>query len=709
MSLFKSATKLRPSIKEWTQLGSLAAWQLSLCEHVSDCRVCREACETFLLPPLLPFCHNMAQRQDVYVINLNCVPSALIERAFRQLPAFARLRMVSSMYWNAVTTNTNRDAAFHDLIMQAPLGHMCDSARYPWSVPTQESSVFDLFRAAGYETEMWGAFGLDPSLDPHVVPEPDVVVSRSNVIERDKCEPHDSAFLPCGLASAHDAQTLRRATESASRNRDDDHHRPPRFMVVNLLGCEDVARYGADAPAHVARRAMASERAYPSGGDPARFFSQSVTGDDPRNGGSGGRACEIPALRARALFDDACTGGAGGMQLLPFVHRLHDMAWEELCAIDSCLGHFLDALRDTMRLSTVACLATNVFALREHGACAWGPWVCNTRSFLALHLPGQTREEELRSPISLAALMPMVLESAGLGSRLPYRPSLTHQHVPLTLSLAPSNLASASLVNVERLEFVTHFIRALVGEHSLIMWFSTESLLLAGDTRDKIGSKRTEWPNPLLGRTLADLIQSPHMFGCQIYNLGSDPQELCDLSLDPYWLSTPLPSQLKDAADRAMLLQYPNLRVQLPLDVLLLDAVKCTRVRRAFSQSSWLDWESYCIIEEKEVDRTKLRPRLVTVFIDSQGEHPDPVHGLIIEAPVSGTVRTLCGTDLRFRLEADGQVLRVGDRRVISGPELLWSADGAVVKYRVEEGAAAASVAAAAVRGAARQTRKQRS
>lgn len=627
---------------------------------------------------------------DVYVININSFPTPLKEKAFRQLPSFARLRMVSSLHWKASITNADREASLHDLVMHSPLGSFC-GGRY--GTPST-SSVFNTFRESGYETELRGVFGLDRRIDSHKPR--NINADLRQDIGIDVHDRSDSAFLDCVSASERDEATLSRAARRCS-NRCRDR---PHFLFVNLVGCKDAEEFGID------RSSTSSNAAsiYPGTGDETRFYSQSVVEDDPRASLSG--AADVEALRADAAFHDLWTGGSSGVTAVSFASRMHAIAWKELSQLDVHLASLLDAIDSTpegVRGAFVLLLASNTICLREHGAVSWGPWSSLCDSFLCIHRPGQADNSETCAPVSVGAGVPFLLSTLGLLQNLFFRPSLSGRApCTLTLSLSPDMLSRACLVGRTPTDFRAFFVRARLEMHTLVLWFSAGLLLRTHG--EECGCLRDEWENPLLGKGLRELVAEE---GCdvQAFNVASDVEELDDLARDQAWLDSDLAALLKAEVDAAMRAELPQLHVRIGTDLHLADPYdslsrRCVAMptRQVPSCRSWVDTDAFRALQEAGVCVESVRPRAITVFLGESPPHP--VYGLLTNSCV-GTFRTV--RDKEVRVWKDGLSTHVGaEHTVVEGPELVFRARGAVAKFRVSRNAPHVA------KGAAREARKKR-
>ena len=111
----------------------------------------------------------MERKKNVLIINIHGgFPSCFIQKAFNQLKSLNDLYKRSEFYTRAYPSNASAGPSLHDIIMDAPLGSMIDDVYYDWShVRRASRSIFDIFKSYGYETSLFGIFGLDKRLNPH--------------------------------------------------------------------------------------------------------------------------------------------------------------------------------------------------------------------------------------------------------------------------------------------------------------------------------------------------------------------------------------------------------------------------------------------------------------------------------------------------------------------------------------------------------------
>jgi hypothetical protein len=183
----------------------------------------------------------MDERKNVLIINIHGgFPSSMIEKAFTQLSTLRDIKEKSDMYTRVYPTNVSAGPSLHDIIMDAPLGSMIDSVWHDeWCYVRKPSrSLFHIFKQNGYSTNLFGAFGLDKKLDPHVNMNnyPGTLQKSLQFYGVDDFEAQDAAFT-CQMAFAHDREVISRACNFFQ---DRDNKSEFQFTMINLLGCQDI-------------------------------------------------------------------------------------------------------------------------------------------------------------------------------------------------------------------------------------------------------------------------------------------------------------------------------------------------------------------------------------------------------------------------------------------------------------------------------------
>jgi hypothetical protein len=681
---------------------------------------------------------SMTDAPNVYVINLSGgIPSALIERALRQLPTFARIRACGTTYSRAYVTNACPTAALHDAIADAPLGAMNDNAAHSWSVTQRPSrTIFDAFLSNGYSTELRGALGIDDSMNPHRVSytHSTTPADRMRSLGIGEFDEHDAAFLPCQLARVHDERACAAAAASIARSRP-----TPHFLLLSLLGCRDLLRCGDNEQRAVAGIDLGKDGistsypgwapAYPPVSDHERLFATNVLKDDVNVAGS--RASLIPPLVAQARLDSLLHGGAPRDVPL-FVRRCHDFAWNVLRSIDVALAQVLAAIDDRGHFarSVIVLTATATIAMREHGAMASAPWEGCCRSFLIVKSVGQNDAAEATHPVSLGVLAPTLMSEVGICADWHMRPNTTTP--PVTLFTAPSAVANASLVDANPATFPCFFVRVVVDLEGVIFavvwWFSIATLATAAELPDAataLKDERTEWPNPVIGRPFVDIVNDDSMH-MMVYRTSSDAEELHDLSRDDYWLQSSVADKLLTVTDTALRQLHPSLPMHLPTNATELTPMQCAQccvqspsaiASRMVSPDddaairAYFDSETAALLRAKGFDASERLSH--SVFLAAQeddithGDLPSPVPVIGIEH-VTGLVATVDGGQLHVRRAPADGALRVGDFEVCEGGTAAHiTAAGHIVKYRVRRVDRPSPQAASAARGSARHVRRR--
>lgn len=261
--------------------------------------------------------------QDVVVVNLQGgVPSALIERAFAQLPGFSDIAARGLLWSHGVVTHCDADAALE-----------------AWMEVPECGSLFDAYRRAGYHTIYVGA--------------PCSVARDAET----RCE------IPQGTAAdVHDTSSafhaLRWLLDERSR---------PRFVLVCLECCADVLR---------AERVSRAARAFSVAAEASRL-PPSVYGDDVRNAASS-------AHRFRALVDASDDAPNNAGEHAARLHTVAWAAMQRADSVLRTVQRALAIT--VSRSPLLAVMGTCSVALREHGVVgSGGHWDACTRSFFAVY------------------------------------------------------------------------------------------------------------------------------------------------------------------------------------------------------------------------------------------------------------------------------------------------------------------------------------
>ena len=423
------------------------------------------------------------------VVNLHGgFPSCFVEAAFEHLDAFKALAARNALvYTRAYATSGCAPAALHDVLMDAPLGSMTDAPWHPWAkVRHPARSLFHLLQQHKYRTWAFGAFGLDPSLDPHRNPRAYPVNTRKALqsLGIDEFDAEDAAFT-CREAGAHDACVIERAARAIRGWKADERH----ACVLSLLACQDVHKCAwHDDAAHEARvPAVEPKEWMPPGLERADEASvaESVFRDDPRAPGYAGPE----GLRRLAMLHDFLKGDAhelpGRERLVRRVAGLHKFAWATLQRLDAHLAPLIKELLEAPD-ATVVLTSDHALSLYEHGVVCEAPWDAACRTFLAVStpatraMPGSAPKVHPRVPLSLACLPTLVLQA--LKTSADWHVQAPPNGVCAAVSLAPSALCRANVEpRVDAFSLPCFWARFVVPlddrVYAVVFWWSLDDLV----------------------------------------------------------------------------------------------------------------------------------------------------------------------------------------------------------------------------------------
>lgn len=501
---------------------------------------------------------------DVIVLNVHGgFPSAMVSRSLRELPGFAALDAISEVHERVYPTNACAGPALHDTIMDAPMGTMTDSVWHEWARTRSTSrSLFHIFQQNGYKTRLFGAFGLDPRLDPHahMHVDPKLLARALETYGIDECDGQDAAFT-CQLGFAYDREVLARVEDYMR-----DPNRPRNTMtMINLLGCQDAHKctfHDVD-PSRVSIPVMHFERDHRVYDE--RLFSENVVQDDPRQTDAASRG--IDALRRSAQLKDWIRGvnstDLRREELVRTVTGLHRFCWKCIEHIDEGLQRLIGALRETDRFddAVIYVYSDHAVSLYEHGELCEAPWESCIRSFLIRRAP-TVQPRRLRAPLSLADITTMLLRDVDIHADWHVTPATDGCCV--TLGLALSWLARASMIPMTNaFDLRTFFVRATLvhndREYSVILWFSLRDMAKATKlnetdnlddmARARLYQQTTRWTNPVFEVPLHQLAA---LDAVQVYDHSTDPSELCNLAGHDDWTRTECARRLKMRVDSSI-------------------------------------------------------------------------------------------------------------------------------------------------------------
>lgn len=513
----------------------------------------------------------MEHTNNVIVLNVHGgIPTSMMKKAFKQLPNFAYLAENSDMYTRAYPSNAAAGPALHDIIMDAPLGSMTDSIWHDWChVRKPTRSIFNVFKQNGYTTNLFGAFGLDRKLDPHVTMYnyPGDAQKSLEMFGIDQFETQDAAFT-CQLAFAHDKDVMKRVC-SFFESLD-----TLNFTMINLLGAQDIHKCNFDQVDgdEVAVPVVDSDdiEMWSKNGFLAdlkvqdidsRQYAENVLKDNPRHDNT--TSSKIQGLQRATMLYDWLRGKSNerdksNEQILHNVSELHRFAWKCLLKLDEGIGNMILALKKQNLLNKTIIYMTcdHPISLFEHGEICEAPWDACLRSFLVVRHPDQVRGREFDQAISLAHLSRRIMEDCNIYADW-------HVTVPascvMTLGLCSSWLCRAFLLpRINVFSFKTFFMRFVVNRfgrlYSVIVWFSivdlfestgTQYMNMSDDEMADLCVRQTEWVNPIVGKDISDL-------NCiQVYDLTVDSSELYNIAT-PEWIRSKAANSIKNDIDYAI-------------------------------------------------------------------------------------------------------------------------------------------------------------
>ena len=498
---------------------------------------------------------------EVLLINIHGgFPSAMTKRMTEELDAFRELAATSAFYERAYPTHACAGPALHDIVMDAPLGTMTDNVWHGWSHrKTASRTLFHVFQQHGYRTRLFGMFGLDRRLDPHVHMhvEHAKLQHALQVYGVDECDLQDAAFT-CQLGLAHDRDAFDRV-EAMLR----DASRPPHTLtMVNLLGCQDVHKCSFhDMDPH---RNVIPPMKFERGQYDDRIFSASVIDDDSRQTGTG--AHSIPALHRASRLHDWIRGldGAGLSRedVVRTTTGLHRFCWKCLEQLDEGLARIVQALREIGRLddAIIYVFSDHPISLYEHGEYSDAPWDSCLRSFLLRRGP-RAQACRVDTPLSLADLPRMLFDDCHLSCDWHVARALPD--ATLTLGIAVSWLARAGVApRCDSLALRTFFVRCTVAYndrvYAIVFWFSLLDMAAASSytterpapVLSRIYEKQTSWTNPVLTLSMHDFAARGAL---QVYDHSNDRNELHNIAVErTSWCASAAASSIKVRADEAI-------------------------------------------------------------------------------------------------------------------------------------------------------------
>ena len=508
----------------------------------------------------------MKSRGDVILINIHGgFPSSMIAKATRDLTTFRNLVGEAHVYSKVYPTNICSDCAFHDMVIDAPVGSMTDSSNHAnWCFTSSTTkSIFSVFKQQGYSTRVFGIFGIDPKLNFHQSNGSYVIDQRKMLTEYgiDEFDELDGAFddRPAHL---QDREVLMRVCKYMSTRSDN-----PRFVMINLAGCRDAKRCEiaprndqniipivkltsaivADTNRHSSPVAERDERA----------FSENVL-DNPRDSRCGAHA--IDAIRRSVCLEDYLKGQSNvefdKHTVINAMVELQQFCWECLCKIDEGLESLMLTLKasDKYEKSVIYLYSDHAIGLYEHCTFEHVPWDACIRTFLIRKVANERVASYTDIPLSTNNIVPMLFRDCNILST-GWRVQRTLGPCCLTLGLALSWISRAMIEpRCDVFALRTFFIRALISRngrrYAVIMWFSLHDLMCtthgnverSSEMRMTLCANTESWRNPVYYHTFHDLYTNEAL---QVFDHATDHVEMNNLCSSE-WLKTEAAFELKE-------------------------------------------------------------------------------------------------------------------------------------------------------------------
>jgi len=511
-----------------------------------------------------------SRRGDVILINIHGgFPSSMIAKATRDLKTFRNLVAEAHVYSRVYPTNACADCAFHDMVMDAPLGSMTDSSTYDeWCFSQSTTySMFNVFKKHGYSTRLFGIFGIDPRLNPQHTDLPYVIDHHKMLVEYgiDEFDIQDGAFdgRPAHL---QDQEILMRACEFMTAQSES-----PRFVMINLAGCRDAKRCeiapSCDPPivptVKLMRGMIVENEQYSSElNQDERSFSSNVL-DDPRDVQNDTHGIE--ALCRCAQLDDYLKGQIHDVDrktIITATIKLQQFCWECLCKIDQGLDRLLTVLKSSGKYesSAIYLYSDHAIGLYEHCAFNHVPWDACLRTFLIRKISNSHVATCNDTPFSTNNIVPMLYRDCNILAN-GWRVQRTLGPCCITLGLALSWIARAMIEPAcAAVSLRTFFVRALVTRngrrYAIIMWFSIHDILHAthgeaGQLSDLVRTQRGNCQilcNPAYCSSLNDLSKRAAL---QVFDHATDPTEMNNICSSE-WLKTEAAIEIKETINHEL-------------------------------------------------------------------------------------------------------------------------------------------------------------
>ena len=529
----------------------------------------------------------MERKKNVLIINIHGgFPSCFIQKAFNQLKSLNDLYKRSEFYTRAYPSNASAGPSLHDIIMDAPLGSMIDDVYYDWShVRRASRSIFDIFKSYGYETSLFGIFGLDKRLNPHenLNDFPGECTKSLKYLGIDEFETQD-AFFTSQMGFVQDRHVISK-TMTFLKNRDPA---IPFFNMINLTGCNDILKYDF-------KKKTSDEYVVPSlfrekinewskdglladvktiEANESRHAS-TIFADNPR---SENETTKIEALKRSTMLFDWLRGNSDhkitNKDCLDIAHELSIFAWKCLIELEKNLAELFKTMKSCDYLGNTIIYITSdrPISLYEHGQIIETPWDACLKSFLLIYKPGQSRNVLHSQPYSLAHLPMRIMHDCNFHVDWHFNiPS----DVVLTIGCSPSWLSRCFLhPQINIYDFKTFFVRIILQNckrlFTVIQWFSITDLLECNDINYQnlshcdtwiICTRIHTWKNPVYYQNIFD-----HKYS-QVYDIILDPDEQENLANETWCNSENAKSLKRDANNAIEKYGFQNLQIKFPINI----------------------------------------------------------------------------------------------------------------------------------------------
>lgn len=526
----------------------------------------------------------MERKKNVLIINFHGgFPSCYIQKAFNQLKSLNDLFKRSEFYTRAYPSNATSGPSLHDIIMDAPLGSMIDDVYHDWShVRRASRSIFNIFKSYGYETSLFGMFGLDKRLNPHenVYDYPGECTKSLKNIGIDEFETQD-AFFTSQMGFVQDRHVINRTITFLKKRNPSI----PFFTMLNLSGCDDILKYdfikktpdeyvvpslfGAkidewsqDGLLEDVKKIEANESRHAS----------TIFKDNPRNEN---RTTKVEALKRSTMLYDwlrgKCDHRVTNEDCLNIAHELGLFAWKCLKEFEKNLAELFKTMKscDYLKNTVIYITSDRPISLYEHGQIIETPWDACLKSFLLIYKPGQTQNIIHSQPYSLAHLPLRIMHDCNFNVDWHFNiPS----DVVLTIGCSPSWLSRCFLhPKINIYDFKAFFVRIILNNcqrlFTVIQWFGIKDLLDCNDVNYQnlshsdtwiMCSRIHTWKNPVY---YTDIF---HHQNTQVYDITLDPDEQENIANESWCKSENAISLKNDTNNAIEKYGFQNLEIRFP-------------------------------------------------------------------------------------------------------------------------------------------------